>query len=55
MSVANQDWGRRRVGKGAWRETGGQGGEEEKEEKKKNRKRKENKPEFKPAKVYNQH
>ena len=25
MSVANQDWGWRRVGRGAWREIGGQG------------------------------
>ena len=40
MSVANQDWGRRRVGKGAWRETGRQGGEEEKEGKKKKQEKK---------------
>lgn len=43
MSVANQDWGWRRVGRGAWREIGGQGGEEEEKEGKKNKTGKEKK------------
>lgn len=57
MSVAKPGLGLEKVGKGALREIGGEGGEEEEKEgkKKKNQERKETSLNSNPAKVYNQH